>query len=1356
MKKNIALLEKLSFRTKLAILAVVPTATALLISFVLVSNYWQQTHSIANMGQQLDQSTYISALVHELQKERGMSAGLLGIDSTAFRSSLQLQRPRTDEAKETLVNYLETFHAKSPHLSSVLGTLEELPRIRDQVDRFDIDIAELLDKYNSINRELIDYIANLSRFTNNAQVARNLIAYANLLRAKEYAGIERAVLSNTFSQGAFSPGIYRYFIGLMASQERYLEIFLDKSQGDASGIYQSKLLNSPVDERVEQLRAIAIDAPSCGFGVSPSRWFRVSSQRIEILQEIEHAQFNEIQNILMNLQDASRWNLFKALAGIAFLLSIVITMAIMLLRDLNRSLQERHLRELELHKLSSVVEQSPTPIVITDKKQRIEYINQAFVDKTGYLPDEVLGKTPKILKSHRTPNDTYKELWMAIGSGSTWRGELINRTKDGSEYIDASVIAPVKQTDGTITHYFSIKEDVTEKKELESEIEQHRDHLQRLVEEQTLSIRAILETAADAIITIDEQGNILTFNPAAERMFGYTAHEATSSNISLLMPESLRSHHGCSMATGIGRIVGHSAEVTGQRKDGTTFPMMLTVSEMEIEGEKRFTGIARDITQEKMAEENLRKAKEAAEAASRAKSDFLANMSHEIRTPMNAIIGLSDLCLKTDLDRKQRDYIAKVHDSAQSLMGIINDILDLSKIESGKLEVEHIPFAMQDVIDHLVTIISFRATDKKLEFFVETAIDIPPFLLGDPMRLGQILINLCGNAVKFTNQGYVMLHIQLEEETDRTATLHFAVKDTGIGITPEQASRLFQPFSQADSSTTRKFGGTGLGLAICKQLVEAMNGSIRVESEPGQGSTFMFTISLEKADLPAIDQLVDILAEQEPRKLLVVDDNSVALELLENYLSDCSYIIDCADGGAAALQKLQQAVSCKAPYDLVMLDLRMPHLSGIEIAQEVRRILPDAPPKLLLFSSVGLTEMQPHLESGLFDAILAKPFTRSQLLRTIQQILYGEKALVHEQGERTTFADALQQLSGAVLLLAEDNEVNQQVACELLKPYGVTLIVASNGQEVIDLLKTTSCDGILMDIQMPIMDGVAATQFIRQIPEYDELPIIAMTANVFTSDQQRYLNAGINDCIIKPVTQSQMVAILCKWIRPARSNSSFVSGGPTSVSKSAQIPAIPGLDTSAGLSRVGYNAVLYKEILDKFCQGQRNTVNEIRIAVEEEDYRKAELLAHTLKGLCGTVGARRTAGHAAKVEEAIRAHESDISFLLTTLDLSLQEIVAHIDSAFKCDGAAELLHSKSPAPDYTQAKSLLSKAMVQMEEFDTSSRGTVESLQSAVGDNQEWQQLVKSTMENLNSYDFEGALINLQQLQQCMQGEFDA
>jgi PAS domain S-box-containing protein len=645
--------------------------------------------------------------------------------------------------------------------------------------------------------------------------------------------------------------------------------------------------------------------------------------------------------------------------------------------------------------------------------------------------------------------------------------------------------------------------------------------------------------------------------------------------------------------------------------------------------------------------EDLDEEKARAEEATRAKSDFLANMSHEIRTPMNAVIGMAHLALKTELTPKQQDYLSKIQSSANSLLGIINDILDFSKIEAGKLDMEAVEFDLLETLDNVANVITVKAREKEnLEVLFYIDSQVPNFLVGDSLRLNQILVNLGNNAVKFTEQGEIVLSARVSERSDDKVSLQFSVRDTGIGMTTEQQNKLFQAFSQADTSTTRKYGGTGLGLTISKRLVNMMGGEIWIESEPGQGTTFNFT-----ADFGLGKETVKRHFEPSPDlrglKVLVVDDNATSRDILQDILESFSFEVYLSASGKEALEEIEGADNDK-PFELVIMDWKMPGMDGIEASRQIKSHQKLTKiPAIVLVTAYGREEIMRQADEIGLEGFLLKPVNSSVLFDAIMQALGKEVQDVARAGrKKEQDAEELSAISGARVLLVEDNEINQQVAQEILQGAGLIVTVANNGQEGVDAAGQNQYDAILMDIQMPVMDGYAATQAIRNLKsEIRNVPIIAMTAHAMAGDEQKSIDAGMNGHVTKPIEPDQLFAALQEWIKPNAERAAVQAPPapdehPEAVQRTMdtdELPeSLPGFNLAAGLTRLGGNKKLYRKLLLDFGAKYTGVAAEIGAALEAKDLKQAHSLVHNIKGLAGNLEATELQSAAIEMEKLVK------------------------------------------------------------------------------------------------------------------------
>ena len=854
---------------------------------------------------------------------------------------------------------------------------------------------------------------------------------------------------------------------------------------------------------------------------------------------------------------------------------------------------------------------------------------------------------------------------------------------NGEHFFAEVLVTPMTFGERRLLHV--VWRDITEKKRVEAELDRYRQELESLVSQRTAALQASNEQLAHTQFAMDRAGIGITWNSVETgrflyandeicRQLGYTREDLLRlgvSDINLEFPPQALQQVASEL-----RSTGESLrlETTHQRKDGSTYPVAVTVYLHHAAGEEWLIAFFEDITARKAAQAELVIARDAAEAADRAKSVFLANMSHEIRTPMNAIIGMAHLALKTELTPRQRDYLEKIRVSGQHLLGIINDILDFSKIDAGKLVVERIDFDLEKVLDNVTALVAERAAIKGLELIVSFDPQVPMRLVGDPLRIGQVLINFVNNAVKFTERGEISIRVATVSQTDREIVLRFSVRDSGIGIAADQLPRLFQSFQQADASTTRKFGGTGLGLAIAKRLAALMGGEVGVESSPGTGSTFWFTVRVSKSRKTTAPLLPK--PDLRGRNVLLVDDNAHAREVIGEMLQGMTFEVLAVDSGAAALEELDRAAAAGRPYEVVLLDWQMPDMDGIATARAIRQRARPNPPLLLMVTAYDRDELL-HAAEGLgISDCLTKPVTPSSLFDALMQQFGLAPGARHPMPAATANATwTIDALVGKRVLLVEDNELNTEVATELLREVGLRVDLAPDGAVAVDKVRHNVYDLVLMDMQMPVMDGLTATREIRQLPDLQHLPILAMTANVMASDREQCLAAGMNDHIAKPIDPHELIEKLLRWTRPLAQDtqdgpaptpiefSADQSSTPPPVQELAQqLEGIAGLDPAAGLRQAMGRDTLYRRLLLTFVTDQAATPGRLATALAAGDWTDAQRLAHTLKGVAAQIGAKGLSALAEQLEQAIqhRAPETRLADLRDAIAGPLNSLIETI------------------------------------------------------------------------------------------------
>ena len=803
---------------------------------------------------------------------------------------------------------------------------------------------------------------------------------------------------------------------------------------------------------------------------------------------------------------------------------------------------------------------------------------------------------------------------------------------------------------------------------------------------------AIIQSSEDAIFGESLDGIIESWNPVAEKIFGYSSSEAIGKPLNILVPPD-RAVSEVEIVSKIfhGERVSHF-ETIRRRKDGKSVNLSISISPI-LDGAGKVIGastIARDITARKQAEEellhyrthleeevaqrtaDLEVARREAEAANQAKSDFLANMSHEIRTPMNAILGMLYLALRSDMPPTLHRHLCKIQGAAKSLLVIINDILDLSKVEAGKLEIEAVEFSLDSVLEQLTDAIGVQAEKKNIEFLIRHDDKIPTCLIGDPLRLGQVLLNVCGNAIKFTEAGEVELSLQSVKATETELTLQFCVRDTGIGMTQELQERLFQKFTQADHSSTRRFGGTGLGLMISKHLTELMGGRIWVQnSEPGQGSTVCCTVQLKIERQAARTQVGPLL---ENIRVLVVDDNEASREILADILRALRIEVGMAANGQAAIEQLEQA-SAK-PFDVVLMDWRMPGMNGDEATRRICAAHSIAhKPKVVMVTAYGREEVLKLAEQAGVDGFLVKPVLPSVLFDTLLTVLGRARVLRTERG--ITPLRGTPEFAGARLLLVEDNEINREFAVELLCSMQIQVDQAVDGEEAVAKVQARAYDGVLMDIQMPKLDGFEATRAIRRLSvaqddRFASIPIIAMTAQALTGDRGKSIAAGMNDYLSKPINPELLAGALARWLKipDERRQVAAKAAAPspvrptaalTGTTTEADLLALQSFDAAQGIYRIGGKAQAYRRQLSRFRDNYGDAAGQLQALIAEADLPAAQAYSHVLKGVCGTLSASALFACVTGLDDLLKQGEPPQAEQIESLRQLLRQAMNEID-----------------------------------------------------------------------------------------------
>ncbi|MCV2367804.1 PAS domain-containing hybrid sensor histidine kinase/response regulator [Roseateles oligotrophus] len=932
------------------------------------------------------------------------------------------------------------------------------------------------------------------------------------------------------------------------------------------------------------------------------------------------------------------------------------------------------LAALDMHAIISTADRAG---IITDA-------NPAFCAISGYSREELIGQNHRIVKSGVQDGEFWDQMWHEIANGRPWRGEICNRAKGGRLYWVDTFIAPFVDAQGMISKYISIRIDITASKQAANDL--------RVSQER---IAFALEGSGDGVWDWDVKTSHVQYSDRMKQMLGFEPSEIAddlSSWSNWVHPQDLPATWAAVTAHLDGHTSSYANEHRAICKDGSVIWVLargLIVQRDAAGAPLRMVGTYSDITAKSKAEQALKAATEAAEAASTAKSQFLANMSHEIRTPMNAILGLLMLLRKTEMTAKQADYAAKTEGAARSLLGLINEILDFSKIEAGKMTLDPQPFGIDQLLRDLSVLLSASAGAKPVEVLYDIDASLPRQLVGDAMRLQQVLLNLGSNAIKFTPAGHVVLSIKVLQRSEVGVTVQFSMRDSGIGIAPENQARIFSGFSQAEANTTRRFGGTGLGVAISQRFVALMGGELELESALGEGSRFFFTITLPLAS-PEEAQVIlqSRVANAQPDgqdgrswRALVVDDNPLAREILAQMGESLGWRVDVAESGEAALAMLKSSAQAGVAYEAVFVDWQMPGLDGWQTSQQIQALSHAAAPPVIVMVTAHGREMlaqRSEVEQAQLDGFLVKPVTASMLFDAVIDARAG-KFLTHPSGASLKVKSATPnkaRLAGLRLLLVEDNLNNQQVAQELLQDEGASVQIANHGQEAIDALKAAgerpAFDVVLMDLQMPVMDGYTAARYIRSELALIDLPIVAMTANAMSSDREACLAAGMNDHVGKPFDLSDLVRVLLKQTGRADASQTVPAAEPLVEPALLLLAQASAVDLPTALHRLGGKQAIYMRMLKTFVHDLPGLQAQLGRDAEAGDIDAAKRALHTLKGLAATLGVDRLAAQAALCEKQLLSDPSasrlvlvaeQAALAMTQAEPSLNALVGSLQAA---------------------------------------------------------------------------------------------
>lgn len=973
---------------------------------------------------------------------------------------------------------------------------------------------------------------------------------------------------------------------------------------------------------------------------------------------------------------------------------------------------------------NALMASAPDAILMIDKHQEYNMVNCQVLNMFGYDKDDIIGNKVEFLFADNHEVASFQRMLKE----KVLTKEIIEITakrKDGSEFFAEITIKSVDIHNDVFM--IAIVRDISARKQNEE-----------ILNGQILFQQALVDTIPYPIFVKGADARFINVNTAYEETFNVRRVDIIGKTVLDLtyLPMEDRKAYQIEDTEVIASLGMVKKELNLVYADGLEHNTVYWVKGFsKADGSPAgLLGTFVDISEQKMAELAMANAKSLAEDAVEAKSNFLANMSHEIRTPMNAIIGMSSLALKTALTPQQENYIVKVNKAAASLLGIINDILDFSKIEANKLDIENIPFSLDDILDNLNHMLVDKLTEKQTELIFDVEKNVPIDLIGDPLRLGQILTNLGSNAAKFTEHGEVKINISCIDKLDDMIKLQFSVCDTGIGMTTEQLAKLFQSFNQADASTTRKYGGTGLGLAICKRLIELLDGDIWVESQIGVGSQFYFTVKLQVQSPAQIRLHRPYLSSIQGLQIALISDTDMYQSILLRILTSLGFSVTNFTGIEDALASLS---SGKIKFDTVLVDITAETTLHKNLIKKIREENPILPILQVMPSNQAINT--PMLQNDKFYYLTYKPITSSNLLDSLL-IALGKSNLKNINYTPHHLEEtAIKHLQGAKLLLVEDNKINQELATELLTHNGIDVVVANNGQEAITVLNEQAFDGVLMDCQMPIMDGYSATKLLRQQTKFSSLPIIAMTANVMAGDREKALQSGMNEHIGKPINTQELFTKLSHWVTPSNpSQASAITSNDST--ETIEFPELNGINLDMGLATVQGNKALYHHLLVRFRQDNQHSDSDIKKCYAQQNFKLLEHHAHSLKGVAGNIGANALSLASEKLEHAAQSGEVS-NALMTDLTNELALVLTSL---------AQLEAHKTPPQQPTllstkEKQALFTQLSHEVENFDVAATETIQKLIASIVDKTQLS-LMKAIEKKIEYYEFDEAITLLNKI----------